>query len=344
MKTLGRIGIVAVALGAGGLGLLRWAAARQLEGVSSGNFGACQMVNVGHDVPHGLLNLTVVLDHVSLQCNGARGGDWAGWSSLTYASSRVELGVRVWSPRAVSIRLHGLTASSGQAADKHEVLRVEGAPIDLRLACCTAETGLVRFQSPFVSLKPLGISMVDAQGQFLWNTRASQQASAGGLLVYARQMGVPALGQGFERVRAAFSVPGPFSVLHTVSWGAMGLAGWPDVLVQRFSADWNGLEVGVSGHLNTGGEGAATGDFWLTLRQWKPFVEQLRQHGVLSAAQVEAMETTFDRLASREGMSQGALILPIMVRDSKMQVGTLPVTTLLPVLHAMMAVPAGGFH
>ena len=82
----------------------------------------------------------------------------------------------------------------------------------------------------------------------------------------------------------------------------------------------------------------------MTLRQWKPFVEQLRQHGVLSAAQVEAMETTFDRLASREGMSQGALILPIMVRDSKMQVGTLPVTTLLPVLHAMMAVPAGGFH
>ncbi|MBO1323782.1 DUF2125 domain-containing protein [Acetobacter sp. TBRC 12305] len=350
------LGVVAMTGLVGANALFDRLATTRLERLATRPPAGCRLTHDGSTILRGMGRVRLVLDHPALSCALLAGQDRAG--KLIYAASRAELTLSPWAPSGVALRVYGMQIlqsgppqpnafQSGPPPALRSLLRLEGEPIDVVLPHLTTGAGQGVVQAAFVHVLPFGVILRGLDGHVLWNTDATPQASAVGLALSARQVIIPAgqmpSGQvAFEHVQAAFSMPGPFVVPQAPNAGEerppIAQSGrplvWPPLLVQHLSGQWRGVPLALTGHFLGGDVAAPTGDFWLTLRDWKPLAHLLRQQSVVPEPQMDRFEGALDRLASQSGMKAGAVTVPLMLRAGEVRLGTLPLDAVLPALRA----------
>lgn len=325
-----------VVLFMGGASAFRWESQRYLDQLVTHPSGLCQMAYQNRQVMSGLLRAGVELQGVHVACAPAV-QEGPAPRAIEYAANHVVLEVVPWHPLQVHMRLDGpqsLTVPSERDGVEHRhVFVLEGSPVEVLWPARSMPAGRAAFTAPFVHLRASGVSMTNVQGEWLWNTQATFQASVLGLSLSVEQMTVPAWPQYLQNVKAAFSMPGPYERLRELELEEeSGQAIWPELLVQKASADWNGLKLGVTGHVRGGHATSMTGDFWLTVRDWKPFVEKLQPERLLPPLQAAAFKTMLEDVISRGDRSGGKLVLSLSVRDGSVYLGAVPLAQVLPVI------------
>ena len=285
----------AVLLLGGGVGVFDWKSQRYLDQLVTHPAGLCQIVYQSRQRAGGLLGAGLVLHGVQVACAPSTHAGPAP-RAIEYTLSTVMLKVVPWHPLQVQMQLGGAQSLSvpyeHDGVEDRRVFVLEGSPVAVVLPVRSWPAGHATFTAPFVHLRASGVSMTNVQGEWLWNTQATFQASVLGLSLSVEQMSVPAWPQNLANVKAAFSMPGPYERLRVLEEEEeSGQAIWPELLVQKASADWNGLRLGVTGHVRGGHATAVTGDFWLTVRDWKPFVERLHPEKILPPQQAAVFKS-----------------------------------------------------
>ena len=338
---------VVVLLGAG-LEAFSWKSQQYLDQLVLRSAGLCQMTYRARQRAGGVLVAGLALQDVHVACTPTT-HDGPAPRAMEYAASHVLLEVVPWHPLQVHMRLDGPhSLAIPYAHDGVEDTRLfvlEGSPVDVFWPARTLPAGRAAFTAPFVHVRASGVSMTNVQGEWLWNTQATFQASVLGLSLSVEQMTVPTWPQHLENVKAAFSMPGPYERLQVLEQEAeSGQAIWPELLVQKASAEWNGLKLGVTGHVRGGHATAMTGDFWLTVKDWKPFVERLQPEKILPPEQAAAFKNTLETMITRGDRSGGKLVLSLSARNGYVYMGAVPLEHILPVVRLVQPVegsPAG---
>ncbi|GAB29642.1 hypothetical protein APS_0244 [Acetobacter pasteurianus subsp. pasteurianus LMG 1262 = NBRC 106471] len=262
---------------------------------------------------------------------------------IIYAAARVAADTAFWRPFFVHVRLISPMVmetlhNEQEGEDAPVVLRMEGDPIELDLPLSRKAAGHAVFQAPFLHvLFPAGAShmgdmvLQNVRGKAFWNMRATQEQSTAAVFVKAQRWGITGWQTVLEHVQAAIAIPGPTTNVRESIFPSSGAAAWPDVLVQRFTAHWRDLNLNMTGQVRGGELLHPTGDFWLSVANWQPFLENLRREGTLSAQEATGMATMLARVTREQ---PGNLQMPLMLRNGTMQLGTLPVSALQPVFQA----------
>ncbi|MFT8418764.1 MAG: DUF2125 domain-containing protein [Acetobacter sp.] len=328
--------VVALALLGGGVGVFRWKSQQYLDQLATHPSGLCQMTSQGRQRTGGLLGAGLVLQGVHVACAPTT-HDGPVPRAVEYAASHVVLEVAPWHPLQVHMRMDGPQSVSvpyeHDGVEDTRVFVLEGSPVDVFLPARSLPAGKAAFTAPFVHLRASGVSMTNVQGELLWNTQATFQASVLGLSLSVAQMSVPTWPQHLENVKAAFSMPGPYERLRVLEQEEeSGQAIWPELLVQKASAEWNGLKLGVTGHVRGGHATAITGDFWLTVKDWKPFVERLQPEKILPPQQAAALKSALEDMIARGDRSGGKLVLSLSARNGYVYMGAVPLEQILPVV------------
>lgn len=81
--------------------------------------------------------------------------------------------------------------------------------------------------------------------------------------------------------------------------------------------------------------GTPLGETWLTLSNWRPFLARLQQDKTLSPAQTVLLSRLTDQLEQRTGGTEGPLSVPLQVRDGAVQLGGVPLLSVLATLHSV---------
>lgn len=262
---------------------------------------------------------------------------------VIYAAARVTADMAFWRPFSVHVRLVGPmvveTIYDKQGAEVPSFLRVEGSPVDLTLPLVRKTAGHAVFLAPFVHvLFPAGAShmgdmvLQNVQGKAFWNMRATQEQSAAAIYIKAQHWGIPGWQTVLEHVQAAVAVPGSAASVWKSVFPTNGGPAWPDVLVQRFSMHWRDLNLNMTGQLRGGDLAHPTGDFWLSVAHWRPFLENLRREGMLSAQEAVGMASMLARITQEQSDN---LQMPLMLRNGTLQLGTVPFSALQPVFQAV---------
>ncbi|MFT8782407.1 DUF2125 domain-containing protein [Acetobacter syzygii] len=326
-------GVVLLVLG--GAVAFRWQSQQYLNRLVAHPPDLCQISYQSRQSAGSMWRAALVLQGVRVACTPAM-HDGTPAHTIEYGANNILLEVVPWHPLQVHMRLNGpqsLTipyAHNGEESRRLFVL--EGHPVEVFWPVRSLPAGRAAFSAPFAHLRASGVSMKNVQGEVLWNTQANFQASVLALSFSVEQMTVPSWPQHLENVKAAFSMPGPYERLRVLEQEEeSGLAIWPELLVQKASADWNGLKLGVTGHVRGGHATSITGDFWLTVRDWKPFVEQLQPERILPPLQAAAFKNTLEDMLSRGDRAGGKLVLSLSVRDGYVYMGAVPLEKILPV-------------
>ncbi|WP_354859173.1 DUF2125 domain-containing protein [Acetobacter fabarum] len=328
-----------VVLLGGGAGAFRWKSQQYLDQLVTHPAGLCQITYQGRQHTGGLFRAGLALQGVRVACTPTtHGGPARG--AVEYVVSRVWLQVVPWHPLQVHMRLDGPQSFAvpyeHDGVEDTRAFVLEGNPVDVFWPARSRPAGRAAFTAPFVHVRASGVSMTNVQGEWLWNTQATFQASVLGLSLSVEQMTVPAWPQYLQNVKAAFSMPGPYERLRVLEQEEeSGQAIWPELLVQKASADWNGLKLGVTGHVRGGHATAMTGDFWLTVRDWKPFVERLQPEKILPPEQAAVFKTTLEDMIARGDRSGGKLVLSLSARNGYVYMGAVPLGQILPVVRLM---------
>lgn len=328
--------VVVLALLGGGVGVFRWKSQQYLDQLVTQPSGLCQLAYQGRQRTGGLLGAGLVLQGVRVAC-APSAHDGSAARAVEYAASHVVLEAAPWHPLQVHMRMDGPQSLSvpydHDGVEETRLFVLEGSPVDVFLPARMQPAGRATFMAPFVHLRASGVSMTNVQGEWLWNTQATFQASVVGLSLSIAQMRVPSWPQHMENVKAAFSMPGPYERLHVLEQEEeSGQAIWPELLVQKASAEWNGLKLGVTGHVRGGHATAMTGDFWLTVKDWKPFVERLRPERILPPEQAAAFKSALESMIARGDRAGGKLVLSLSARNGYVYMGAVPLEQILPVV------------
>lgn len=326
----------AVLLLGGGLGVFNWKSQQYLNQLVTHPSGLCQIAYQSRQRAGGLLGNRLVLRGVQVACAPSAHAGPAP-RAVEYTASTVTLEAVPWHPMQVRMQLGGAQSLSvpyeHDGVEDRRMFVLEGSPVAVVLPVRSWPAGRATFTAPFVHLRASGVSMTNVQGEWLWNTQATFQASVLGLSLSVAQMSVPTWPQHLENVKAAFSMPGPYERLRVLEEEEeSGQAIWPELLVQKASADWNGLRLGVTGHVRGGHATAVTGDFWLTVRDWKPFLERLHPEKILPPQQAAAFKDMLGDMIDRGDRSGGKLVLSLSARNGYVYMGAMPLEQLLPVV------------
>ncbi len=340
---LGMVVAMLLLLG-GGLGVFRWKSQQYLDQLVTHPSGLCQVTYQGRQRAGGLLGAGLALQGVHVACAPTT-HDGQAPRAVDYAASHVLLEVLAWHPLQVRMQLDGPQSLSvpyvHDGVEDRRLFVLEGSPVEVFLPARSGPAGRAAFTAPFVHVRASGVSMTHVRGEWLWNTQATFQASVLGLSLSVEQMTVPTWPQHLENVKAAFSMPGPYERLRVLEQEEeSGQAIWPELLVQKASADWNGLKLGVTGHVRGGHATAMTGDFWLTVRDWKPFVERLQPEKILPPEQAAAFKGTLEEMIARGDRAGGKLVLSLSARDGYVYMGAVPLERILPVLRLVQPLQA----
>lgn len=320
----------------GGVGVFGWKSQQYLDQLVTHPAGLCQITYQSRSRTGGLLGGGLVLHGVQVACAPTTHAGPAP-QAVEYTLGTVTLKTVPWHPLQVQMQLGGPQALSvpyeHDGVEDRRVFVLEGSPVAVVLPVRMWPAGRATFTAPFVHLRASGVSMTNVQGEWLWNTQATFQASVLGLSLSVEQMRVPSWPQHLANVKAAFSMPGPYERLRVLEEEEeSGQAIWPELLVQKASAEWNGLRLGVTGHVRGGHATAMTGDFWLTVRDWKPFVERLHPEKILPPQQAAAFKNVLEEMIARGDRSGGKLVLSLSARNGYVYMGAVPLEPLLPVV------------
>nr|WP_303622903.1 DUF2125 domain-containing protein [Acetobacter persici] len=270
---------------------------------------------------------------------------------------------------------------SGMARQGALLLRTDGAPIRISLPLRAAQAGVVRFSTDFLHLVPQRgaaeahpVTARGVSGTLVWNSHAKVQASALALSFTAQRAVVAPWAESVDAVQGAVAIPGPadrLAALWTIadatpsapsapsaSSGSFASdadlqlqpgdasqsaepAGYTEILVQHLAGRWRGLGVSWSGRLVMVPGGAPLGETWLTLSDWRPFLQHLQQDKTLSPAQMVLLSRLTDQLEARTGGTEGPLSVPLQVRDGAVQFAGVPLLSVLATLHGASLSGAG---
>ncbi|KXV72920.1 hypothetical protein AD952_02165 [Acetobacter cerevisiae] len=111
--------------------------------------------------------------------------------------------------------------------------------------------------------------------------------------------------------------------------------GYAEILVQHVGGRWRRLGISWSGRLVMATGGTPLGETWLTLSNWRPFLARLQQDKTLSPAQTVLLSKLTDQLEQRTGGREGPLSVPLQVRDGAVQLGGVPLLSVLATLHSV---------
>ncbi|WP_338331697.1 DUF2125 domain-containing protein [Acetobacter sp. LMG 32666] len=320
----------------GGAGAFRWKSQHYLDQLVLHPSGLCQLTYQGKQPAGGLFGAGLVLQGVHVACAPTTHGGSTP-RAMEYAASHVLLEAVPWHPLQVHMRLDGPQSIAvpyeHDGVEDSRLLVLEGSPVEVFWPARAMPAGKAAFTAPFVHVRGAGVSMTNVQGEWLWNTQATFQASVLGLSLSVEQMTVPAWPQHLQNVKAAFSMSGPYERLRVLEQEEeSGQAIWPELLVQKASAEWSGLKLGVTGHVRGGHATAVTGDFWLTIKDWKPFVERLHPEKILPPEQAAALKATLEDMIARGDRSGGKLVLSLSARNGYVYMGAVPLAQILPVV------------
>lgn len=279
---------------------------------------------------------------------------------LFYAAHEVSVEVAPWHPLIVRGTLAGgqsvaalLEEPARQTAHRALLFRLEGAPVQVSLPLLAGQSGVLHFSADFVHLLPQrGVAEahpVTAQGlsgRLVWNSQADAQASAVALSLTARRAVTAPWAESVEDVQGALSIPGPASRISAL-WvqGEPSRSAQPlsparepesmDLLVQHLSGRWRGLGVSWSGRLVMAPGALPLGETWLTLSGWRPFLACLQQDKTLRPEQTVLLSRLTDQLDQRTGGTEGPLSVPLQVRDGAVQLGGVPLLSVIATLHTL---------
>lgn len=320
----------------GGVEVFRWQGQHYLNQLVTHPTGLCQITYQGRQNAGGVLAAGVVLRGVHVACTPST-HEGTTPHAIEYAASHVVLEVVPWHPLQVHMLLDGPQSLAvpyeQDGVEDRRFLVLEGSPVEVFWPARAMPAGRAAFTASFVHLRGLGVSLKNMQGEWLWNTQATFQASVLGLSLSVEQVTMPMWPQHLENVKAAFSMPGPYERLRVLEQEEeSGQAIWPELLVQKASGDWNGLKLGITGHVRGGHATRVTGDFWLTVKDWRPFVERLQPDKILPPLQAATFKSTLEDMIARGDRAGGKLVLSLSARNGAVYLGAVPLETILPVM------------